>query len=514
MVIDISEKLLSEFCEFVTDNMGLYFPKERWKDLERGIYASALEFNFEDMESFIYWLMSSPLKKNQIEILASYLTVGETYFFREKRSFEVLGEHILPEIIRLKRGNDQRLRIWSAGCCTGEEPYSIAILINKLLPDLKDWNITILGTDINPRFLQKASEGVYNNWSFRDNPLLIKETFFRQKNSKYEMLPHIKKMVNFTYLNLAEDVYPSLINNTNAMDIIFCRNVLMYFSPKLIKKVIQNIYHSLLEGGWLIVSSSEISHVHFKDFVSIDYPGFTVYKKDNILSQNKYIIKDFLTDEIISAQTIEESQYTFQTNLNVFKEPEIQPAPIEGTDRSLELEEKKTNRIDSTQDLHAEALTLIQQCRFQEAIEKVTILLSQNQEDTKAMALLSKILANQGNLNEALKWCEKSIHIDKLNPEYYYLRSAILQEKGIINEAIISLKQTLYLDQNFVLAYFALGNLALHQGRIKESNKYFENALLILKKYHRDEIPIGSDGITAGRFIEIINSMTVTENSL
>ena len=127
----------------MTAQMGLHFPKGRWCDLERGIRSAAREFGFKDAESCIQWLLSSRFTKNQIEILGSHLTVGETCFFREKKSFEVLEEHIFPELIYSRREIEQNLRIWSAGCCTGEEPYSIAILLSKMVPDLKDWNTTI-----------------------------------------------------------------------------------------------------------------------------------------------------------------------------------------------------------------------------------------------------------------------------------------------------------------------------------------------------------------------------------
>lgn len=240
--------------------------RERWHDLERRLGSAAREFGFKDIEACIQWLMSAPLTKSQIEILASYLTVGETYFFREKKSFEILEEQILPELIHSRQA-ERRLRIWSAGCCTGEEPYSLAILLSKMIFDLKDWNITILATDINPRFLQKATEGVYSEWSFRGTPPWIKEKYFkRTQKGHFEILPPIKEMVMFSHLNLAEDTYPSFLNNTNGLDIIFCRNVLMYFTPECVKKVIKNLYCSLMEGGWLIVSPSEAFNVHFSQF--------------------------------------------------------------------------------------------------------------------------------------------------------------------------------------------------------------------------------------------------------
>ncbi|MBI2224552.1 MAG: molybdopterin-dependent oxidoreductase, partial [Betaproteobacteria bacterium] len=169
------ELLLSSLSEFLAAQMGLHFPRERWGDLERGIAAAASEFGMADVQSCINWLVSTSLTRNQVEILASHLTVGETYFFREQRSFEMLEEHVLPEILRVRGETGSRVRIWSAGCCTGEEPYSIAMLLDRLIPDAVKRNFTILATDINPRFLRKAAEGVYSDWSFRETPAWIRE---------------------------------------------------------------------------------------------------------------------------------------------------------------------------------------------------------------------------------------------------------------------------------------------------------------------------------------------------
>ena len=272
MTQDLPAPLLSQLSEFVAGHMGLYFPPERWRDLERGIRSAARESDAADIKAYAEWLLSAPLDKARIETLAGELTVGETYFFRENRSFEILGERILPELIRARQGGEQRLRVWSAGCCTGEEAYSIAILLDRVLPAPRQWHVTILATDINPRFLKKAAEGVYGEWSFRNPPAWLKGSYFKPAGAhRYEILPRIKEMVTFAYLNLAEDVYPSLSNNTNAMDLIFCRNVLMYFAPDRVRKVIHNFHRSLLDGGRLIVSPAETSAQLFSQFESIPF---------------------------------------------------------------------------------------------------------------------------------------------------------------------------------------------------------------------------------------------------
>lgn len=162
----VPDALWGCLSEFIAQNTGLHFPPERRSDLQRGFTAAAAEFGFADSARCADWLLSTPLTRPQLHTLASHLTVGETYFFRDRKTFDALAQHILPELLRRRRGREQRLRLWSAACSTGEEPYSLAILLQQLLPDWRDWHITILATDINPRSLQKAAAGVYGEWSF------------------------------------------------------------------------------------------------------------------------------------------------------------------------------------------------------------------------------------------------------------------------------------------------------------------------------------------------------------
>ncbi|MCL5267334.1 MAG: tetratricopeptide repeat protein [Bacteroidetes bacterium] len=503
MTENVSDPFLGRLSEFVESQTGLHFPKDRWNDLARGMGLAARDLDVEDTESSIESLMTSPLKRSQIEIIASHLTVGETYFFREKRSFEVLEEHILPGLIRLRKNNDRRIRIWSAGCCTGEEPYSIALSVSKLIPDWEDWNITILATDINPRFLKKASDGVYGEWSFREASLLIKEDYFNKtRDNRFEILPSIKKMVRFSYLNLAEDAYPSLLNDTNGMDIIFCRNVLMYFTPERAKKVIRNFYRSLVEGGWLIVSPSEASHVLYPQFATVNFPGAILYRKD-IGSPGGVRTPDLLVPPDIEKRNV---RSVFQIEVA----PERQSDVI-STDESTEIiaiEAEGHRQTESDPQSYKEILALYEQGSYEQAEQKIIGLLPVHSNDAKLMALLARVYANQGKLAEACKWSKRANELDKLNPAYRYLLATILQEQGQLDAAKDSFRQALYLDQNFVLVHFALGNLAHRQGKSDEAKKHFQNAVAILASYRQDEILQESDGLTAGRLREIIRSTT------
>ncbi|MBC8458698.1 MAG: chemotaxis protein CheR [Deltaproteobacteria bacterium] len=501
MAAVVSEVLLEQFSKFVAERIGLHFPKERWRDLERGIRSAAKELGFQETESFLQHVLSSPLPRNQLEILASNLTVGETYFYRDKKAFEALEEHILPELLHSLRGKERRLRIWSAGCCTGEEPYSLAILLSKVIADLKDWNITILATDINPRFLKKASLATYSEWSFRDAPQWLKEKYLtRVKDGHFEIVYPIKKMVTFSHLNLAEDVYPSLLNNTNAMDIIFCRNVLMYFTPEQTKKVIQNLYNSLADGGWLIVSSIENSSVLYPQFTTVNFHGLTVYRK-NLSSQPVYSVADFGTRIDLKLDT-----------LNLKLAP-AEPEPVFTSHleplASLEAEVIKPAVVQPI--AYEEALALYREGLYTEVTERLLGVLSKNGADSKATSLLARAYANQGKLIEALEWCEKAVVDDKLNPGLYYLQATILEEQGAMEAAVASLKRALYLYQDFVLVHFALGSLSMRQRKLKQADKHFENAISLLKTYHEEAIIPESEGITAGRLLEIIQSTRYVE---
>ena len=276
----LPEPLLETFSRFVEVRAGLHFPRERWRDLERGIRAAARELGFADAGKCARALLSPAAKKEHVGLLLARLTVGETYFFREKKAFDELERRVLPELILARRRTGKRLRIWSAGCCTGEEPYSIAIALSRVLPDFAEWEITILGTDINAQFLHKAEAGIYSAWSFRGVPEELKTLYFRPTgDGHFEIAPRIREMVTFECVNLVEDAYPSLLSNTNAMDVIFCRNVLMYFSREQAATVAARLYRSLLSDGWLFCAGSEGVREVFEYFAPANLAGVIAYRK-------------------------------------------------------------------------------------------------------------------------------------------------------------------------------------------------------------------------------------------
>jgi chemotaxis protein methyltransferase CheR len=489
----------SALSAFVAETMGLHFPCERWADLRRGLSRAARELGFEDVADFVEALLTAPVSDSIMQTLASHLTVGETYFFREKKTFEVLANRVLPELIRSRRGREQRLRFWSAGCCTGEEPYSLAILLHQLIPDLSQWHVTILATDLNTRFLRKALIGLYGEWSFRDTPAWLKERYFsRAADGRYAILPEIKKLVTFQHLNLVDHTHCSPAADTNAIDVICCRNVMMYFAATQVRKVIRNFHHALVDGGWLAVSPSEASHALFPQFVAANYPGVILYQRSDAKVRAEQGPMPVPLEGAAELVTPTIGMPSLRSLVPVSTEPAPAPPAEEGT------------RIDAPSTPVTVAKSHYQEGRYADAVD--TLLAANDEQASEpAFSLLVHSLANLGKLADALSWCERWIAADKLNPAPHYLHAVILLEQSAADQARTSLQRALYLQPDFVLAHFALGNIARGSRKSEESRRHFTNALQLLGGCQPHEILPVAEGLTAGRLREIITSMIKTE---
>jgi chemotaxis protein methyltransferase CheR len=463
MVIDVS--LLSKFGEFVECRLGLHFPDTRKNDLRRGIVSAAKDLGFENAESCMKFLLSSSLEKRELETLSCYLTVGETYFLRDKESFAILEKQILPELIRSRRGRNQEIRIWSAGCSTGEEPYTIAMIIDHIIPDPENWKITILATDINTKSLLTARDGMYGEWSFRNAPEWLKEKYFKKTKSGYDILPHIKNRVTCLHHNLAEDPFPPIINNITCLDIIFCRNVLMYLTPDQSSKIVHRLHGCLSDEGWLFISPVDTCPLINSLFEAVCFPDAITYRK-------------------ISARKPESCENTTVTKM----------------------EEIKTNRH-----THVEPANRRHTGKKRKTIKKEQIPFVV--DALPSQAVRARVFADQGNLSDALALCEEAISSDKLNPSLHYLRATILQEMGMLQDAVKSLEKAIYSDRTFVIAHFTLGNVLRTIGKDRESDKILKNTLRLLHQNEYNDILPESDGITAGRLIEVITKIMRHENS-
>ncbi|WAC04828.1 MAG: hypothetical protein OS112_10295 [Methanoregula sp.] len=504
-----AEDELAQFSEFVKNRIGLHFPVGRYEDLRRGITAIAAEQGFDDPSSCLTWIMSDTLDRSLVETLASALTVGETYFFRDPKVFEAIEHSVLPAVISRRREQEKFLRIWSAGCSTGEEAYSLAILLLRTLHDIDDWSIALLATDINPKALKKAESGIYSEWSFRSNPQWVKDRYFRKLgDGRYEINTTIRDLVTFSYLNLVEDAYPALLTNTNAMDIILCRNVLMYFSKDAAQATIEKIQRSLVPDGRLIVSATETSLVSNQHLVPEICNGMTTYRKSDIMQPGQvpaaptihgvFSIPDVFKPIPVSAPG------TVNQGDSVVKPAEtLKPA---GVLAAMQTERPSGPRLPE-KDPYITAVVLFESGDYPGAEKNLVRYTAVHRHDHRAMALMAQVLANRGDLAGARGWCEKAIAQDKLNPFYHHILATIRQEEGAIDAAIGELRRALYADPSYIPAHFTLANLRRRQGMLKESDVHFRNARMLLQSHQPGEIIGGAGGMSAAGLDRIICSI-------
>lgn len=485
------DKLIETLSAHIREKIGIYFPPKKYGELRYKLIEAAKEKGFKKLTDFVEAIVNEKDNRKQVEVLASKLTIGETYFWRDRELFRALEEFIVPNLIETKTKSRKTLRIWSAGSASGEEAYSIAILLKRLIPDISNWNISILATDINHESLKKAQKGTYTDWSFRSAPPWLKENYFNRKaDNHFELEDGIKRMVSFNYLNLAQDSYPSLLNNTNGMDLIFCRNVLMYFALEDINTITEKFYNCLVNDGCLFTTPSE----------SFQYisPRFKLNHVKNVSFYQRSIQKEEVKqtsgkskeipdlDEIIQKENVRSKRKAKRIQFNREQK------------KKLDQEKQKKPDFDS-------AYAYYEAGYFDEAEDMLKLLINgkPKQED---VLLMARIKANLGKLDEALNYCRDSLLINKLNPDSYYLLAMIESEMGQYEHAYISLRKSFYLDPHKIITNFNLGTLALQLKKVKEANKHFQNTSDLLENMEREDTVPDSDGMTAGRLKEIINT--------
>ncbi len=489
----LAENIMTDLMIVIEETLGLHFPREKWSDLERAVLSIYEDLGYTDVESLAKQIIKKDISRDELETLAAALTVGETYFFREPASLNAFEYNIIPDLIK---SGTRRLRIWSAGCATGEEPYTIAMILKKAIPSIEDWDITILATDINMKFIRKALAGVYTRWSFRDVPnWIINKYFVTKSDNQFEISPEIKKMVTFSYLNLMEDNYPSILNDTNAMNVIFCRNVLMYFSEENIRKVVHKFHSSINDGGFFIVSQTELSEYYFGNFQNFPSSGAIIYKKDShkrpVVSYSSPVLSEppIKLNKKIPVDTSAEYNENFKS---LFIET---PLPVKP-----EVKNSAVNTVEKIRK-HYEA------GEYDEALDKLTLFISKERGNSEALALIARVYANKGMLGEAEKHCREAVALDDMNPVNYFLLASIYKETGNLVDAVSTLRKAIYLDPGFIMAYYTLGIIAMGQNSKRDAEKNLDTALSLLKKFNSDDYVPESEGIPAGRLAEIVESV-------
>ena len=250
----LGDEEFQQLRDLIYSHCGLYFDDDNRYLLEKRLAGRLQALNLPTFRDYFYYLRYDRCHEQEMSNIMDLLTTNETYFFREAFQLKAFTEEIVPELVAAKTGQgDRTIRIWSAGCSSGEEPYTIAMLLLEM-PSLKGWRVEIIGTDISQRVLQLARKGLYRASSFRatDDRFICK--FFSRREDAHQISDEVRRLVSFSQLNLFDQTRLALLGK---MDVIFCRNVIIYFDLAAKKRVIESFSRILVPGGFLLLGHSE-----------------------------------------------------------------------------------------------------------------------------------------------------------------------------------------------------------------------------------------------------------------
>lgn len=272
----ITDDEFESLRNLIRDKCGIYFDDGSRYILEKRLSGRLKELKFNTFKEYIFYLKYDKKKEEEFTFIYDVITTNETYFFREDYQLKAFKEEIMPDIINLKK-DDKNIKIWSAGCSTGEEPYTIAMIISEIPSLLSEYKVSIFASDISQKCLKIAREAIYNQNSFRATGELQKRRYFDEvEPGKWQVKQNIRELVSFGQLNLLDRTKMSILPT---MDVIFCRNVLIYFDMESRKKVIKNFYEKLTPGGFLLLGHAESLINISTDFIIKHYKNDMVYMK-------------------------------------------------------------------------------------------------------------------------------------------------------------------------------------------------------------------------------------------
>ncbi len=482
----MNDYLLKSFQELISEQTGLHIRVQDYRNFKKAVAGRVRSLKLRDTESY-YRLLSteSPNSFQEWREFTRSLTTGESYFFRDRGQFTILRGSIIPDIIRRNR-NSGSIRIWSAGCSTGEEPYSVAVLLKELIPLKEHWNITIIGTDINEESIIKAKEGHYGEWSFRHVDDSVRSSYFIKQGKGWRIDKEIREMVIFKVGNLLKDTFPDAATGMYEMDLILCRNVFIYFDNNTISSVVKKFTETLRKDGVLITGHAELYAKRPEGLLPKMYPESVIYQKTDSLSSS--IRKD--TNSVNIAPVVGLSN-KFQT----LSKSKITPNTAGNDNRavkSLQREGKKdgftTNKDASAEVIEKNELKAglvdieasYSEGKYEEVLSKAEALINKHSDFYAAYLFVAKAGANLGEYEKAATWCNKAIEADYASDKAYYLLAHIAEVQGDVEEAKALFKKVIYLAPSDIAAYIELGALYERENDMTRANKMRSTALELL----------------------------------
>lgn len=473
-----SPDVLDKFKSLLRERSALHFSQRNQRILERGLQRRMMALQLPSADDYYQFLQDNQGNYDELNKLLQFLTVGETCFFRYRSHRAALLHRVVPQLIEQNR-HRRSLHIWSAGCSTGEEPYSLAILLQENFPQLGGWDLRIVATDINKRALRQAREGIYGPRSVRLVEPELLHRYFDQSGSLYKVKPQVRGMVRFDYLNLMTDRFPDPANQTEAIDLLMCRNVLIYFELDIIRHIVDQFANCLSENGLLFLGHAETMQNVSDRFSRVHDQGAFFYqlKKNQGTSPRRTPAQ--------SSDPRPESVKPSPSIAMAAMPPPPPPATPTATEQSaqehLPAVPPRFSAAELDQ-LYESAMQAFDHEQFVEAEQIFDQILGL--QPRHALSLVGKGLlrANQGDYPEARLFCAKAISQNDLLAEAYLLRGLILDMEGHLERAMVEFQKVLWLDRNFIMGHYLLAKTHARLGQKEQSVRNLRNTIRCLEK--------------------------------
>ena len=432
---------MARIAELIRDFAGIVRAQHTHQILYRAVATRMFLLGAGDIQHY-QAVLTGPDGHQELEELVQLLTVQNTSFFRNRPQFEFLAEQALPELASKRSSNDQPLRVWSAGCSSGEEPYSIAMVLHLATPKLP---AQVLATDISHQALAQARQGLYPNSARAMLPPQYRQLVQKQP-AGWSPVPPVKALVEFAFHNLVTLPFPE---RGNSWDIIFCRNVLIYFNRETVQATIRRFHEVLAPGGYLFLGASE-SLFRLSDEFTIETSGEAfVYRKP------------------LKGKATSSTPVSRRPARRSWKSPALQrirPQRLPATSRDH----------DATM---AAARRQLQLGNSDQAFTLLFGLTSRYPDIIEPYLLLGKVAADAGRLEEALSWHQAAAEIKPLDIAPRFLLAVLLYRSGRLQEAVEELRKLLFLDGDFFPGHYYLGIVASELGDDELAKRSWKNVL-------------------------------------
>lgn len=453
----ISGQLLDAYIELMQSRFGIMVTRH-YKELIKSIQQTCHKYALSP-EALLETLKSVSDDSEMLGSLISSITIGETYFFRDKRQIRILKDEIFPAMVYHKTAvGDKSIRIWSAGCSSGEEIYTLVMLLKHIIPDFNDWNCYFLATDINVDLMKKGIAGKYSEWSMRSIPQEYLSMYFQKHDRTYQLSSDICRLVTFDYMNLNSENYPSIMNGTTQHDLILCRNVLIYFDADHVRNILQRLSQCLSEEGMLLLGASD-----------------PIAMMDTNLSPST----------VSTSLFVKKPEQQVKQPLKVF-DKEITPVRISQPDSANKVVNAPAR--ERTAEAKKAVDELVSQYRWSDVITAVDQLELTLKKTPFLLNAKAKALANLGKTQSAIRICEECLEMDKMNKEAWFLYALVLSENKSWKASEAAFRKALYIDPNYLICRYQLGLLLIRLHKTSEGIKALRNVISTAMQCPQDDM--------------------------